>query len=1083
MKLTLILFMIGFLQVSAGLYSQSAKLTLEMRDAKVMDVLEEIEKQSEFLFAYSSKYIDLERKVSVQITEKSIEETLKDLFSGTNVVYVIDDRHILLFPKTLNMQQPRIITGTVTDENGDPVIGATVIVKGTTQGTITDAQGNFSITDVPEDGVLVFSFVGMRTQEVDVAGKISIDIIMEQEAIGLEEVVAIGYGSMRKRDLTGSVVKANLETFRESPNISIIQSLQGSVPGLSVGQVKSSGENPSIIIRGQNTIDGLNNTPLIVLDGIIFNGSLVSINPADIESVDVLKDASSTAIYGSRAANGVIIITTKKGESYGKPIFNYTGSYSIQTPAHDFEPLNRQEYIDRNRDIYWQQGYLAPDYTQPNPDFDPSTKWVHPRIIEGYFDGTDFNWWDAATQTGHIQNHNLSMRGKNEQTSYFISTGYTDQNGFVMNDVYKRFSIRLNVENKILDWFKIGVQSYVTQGDYSGATPNMRYIMYMSPLTTPYDEDGELVYYPMGGGAAWNPFFSSEAIDSDKRLDLFANFYSEIDIPYIKGLKYRFNYSHNYRLSDHNNSSKYSSNFTGGAYKYHTNSYDWTFDNIINYKKTINNNDIDITLVAGREEREYDNTKADGQIFANIDLGYNNLSVAENQYIYSEAWNESSLYYMGRLHYTFKQKYLATFTVRRDGFSGFSEKKKFGVFPSGAVAWVMSEEDFFKNSTSFIQYLKLRASYGTNGNRTLGRYGTLARVEASQRYVFGDGVTPSIGQGITTLANSDLTWETTTGVNLGVDFAILDQRIRGNIEYYNTNTKDILYDINIPTITGYSSITSNLGKVHNHGVEFSINSTNIRKKDITWDMGVNFSLNRNKIVSILGMDNDEDGKEDDLVSNALFIGKSLGAIYDYSILGLYQIGDDIPAGYLPGQHVKEDLNNDGLFTPEFDRKILGYKDPSYRISIINSIQFKNWSLNIFVNSVQGGKKWYFAQNDPTRNIGAADNITNNNAYKWDWWTPTNPNAEYQQLFQTAPIAPTVYKQRNFIRLQDVSLSYNFNNSILDQLGFRDFKVYISGKNLYTWTKWQGWDPETGEGYEKDGIPVLRSITFGVDLTF
>ena len=278
-------------------------------------------------------------------------------------------------------------------------------------------------------------------------------------------------------------------------------------------------------------------------------------------------------------------------------------------------------------------------------------------------------------------------------------------------------------------------------------------------------------------------FFSSEAIDSDKRLDLFANFYADIEIPHIKGLTYHFNYSHNYRISNHYYASKYSNNFVGGASKYHVNTYDWTFDNIVSYKKSIKNHNIDVTLVAGREEREYENTTADGQIFTNLDLGYNNLRVAENQYIYSEAWNESSLYYMGRFHYTYKKKYLATFTVRRDGFSGFSEKKKFGIFPSGALAWVVSEEGFMKNNPSVIDYLKLRVSYGTNGNRTLGRYGTLARVEASQRYVFGDGVTPSIGQGITTLANSDLAWETTTGINLGVDYAILNQRIRGNVEY------------------------------------------------------------------------------------------------------------------------------------------------------------------------------------------------------------------------------------------------------------------------------------------------------------
>ncbi len=1085
MKVTLFVILLSAVQIFANdVYSQDARFTLTKSNVTIENILSVIEDQSDYYFLYNGKLVDVTQNVSIEIANQNLENTLNELFRNANITYKVYDRQIVLSPGENHTSQKSLeVTGKVTDPSGVPLPGVTVIVKGTTQGIITDADGNYSLSNVPGDATLVFSFVGMKSQEIPVAGKATIYVVMVEATFGIEEVVAIGYGTMKKSDLTGSVVSADIEAFRESPNVSIAQSLQGTVPGLNVGQVTSSGQNPSILIRGQNSFSSSNTVPLLVVDGVIFVGQLIDLNPADIESVDVLKDASSTAVYGSRAANGVILITTKRGKS-GKPVFNYTASYSIQTPTNLLNFLNREEFIEKTRDALWQTGYLGPDYIQPNPDFDPTTSWTAENRA-GYDSGTDFDWWDAATQTGHIQTHNLSMSGKNDRTTYFVSVGFTDQLGYIENDKYKRYSVRLNVENEILKWLKVGLQSYFTSSDYSGTSPNMTNIHRMSPLVSPYDENNELVFIPYGLNVP-NPFLSREIDNLSKQLRLNANFYSIIDVPFIKGLSYRFNYSQTYRPARGFDFDPNGPNFTrsGAASKFNGTQFEWTFDNILTYVKSIRNHNINVTLVAGREEREYESTTATANTFSNMDLGYNKLDVAENQYTTSSAWNESSLYYMGRLHYDFNKKYLATFTVRRDGFSGFSKDNKFGIFPSGAVAWVVSEENFMKGKPFSFEFLKFRVSYGVNGNRTLGRYGTLAQVAASPVYVFGNGASPSIGQYVTSLANNSLTWETTTGLNLGIDFSLLNQRINGNIDYYNNNTENILYDINIPIITGYPSVTDNLGKIHNKGIEFAVNSVNIKTRDFSWDMGVNFSLNRNEIKSIIGLDNDGDGKEDDLVANSLFIGKPLGVVYSYEIEGMYQLGDEIPAGYRAGHYKVKNLNPDvdNIVTPEFDRKILGYTDPSYRFGVNNAFRYKNWTLRAFINSIQGGKNYYYSQNDPSVIWGKNDAATNSNSVKYDYWTPSNPDAKYQQLFYPSKTPAARYQQRSFVRLQDVSLSYRFDQKLVKKIGFQDLQIYVSGKNLYTWTKWEGWDPETGQGVAA-GSPVLKSYTFGVDLTF
>jgi TonB-linked SusC/RagA family outer membrane protein len=1076
------------------LSAQNQKVKLTGKNITLKMAFAQIEKQTGLSVDYDAKTIDPNRVLSSTPKSDVLSVVLTQMLKGTDCNYTINKSHIIItaLPKsneanTNNEILPsKIISGIVVDNKGVSIIGATVKIEGTSKGTITDLDGKFTI-EAPTNSKLVVSYIGYNTSITALQGKTDVKILLADSSIGLEEVVVIGYGSMKKKDLTGAVTSANINAFKESPNVSIMQSLQGSVPGLNIGQVNEAGENPSFTIRGQNTFNDKNTGPLIVVDGIIYKGGMNDLNPADIKSVDILKDASSASIYGSRAANGVILITTLSGEAKaGKPVITYSTSYSTQDPVNILKPLNREQWLTRVKDAVWDKAYLAPDYTNPNPDFNIESEWVANEIKQGYVNGTDFNWLDAATQTGHSKNDFLSISGKNQGSTYYISLGITDQLGYIMNDKFKRYTGKINLENKINEWLNIGVQTNVTFGDYSGMTPTMGDIMRMSPLTTPYDQNGVFVRQPMGQNVL-NPFQPTQINDLNTKMSLFGNLYADINIPFIKGLTYRMNYSHNYRTADRFQTDPNAANYQGLASKYNESEYDWTLDNILTYNRTFNvDHKVLLTLLSGREESQFEAAKASNSVFSNLDLGYNNLSVGTNPAVESNAWNESSLYYMGRAHYSYKNKYLGTFTIRRDGFSGFSETKKFAIFPSGALAWIASEEKFMRNKPLSIEFLKFRASYGQTGNRTAGRYSTLAIVsaKAANGYIYGDGGSVTVGQNVTSVSNSDLQWETTLGTNLGIDFSILNNRITGNIEYYNTNTSNILYDRNLPYASGFTKIIYNIGQIHNEGVEFSINTTNIKTKDFRWETTLNFSINRNKIISIVGKWNDanHDGIEDDQISNSLFIGQPLNAIYSYDITGTYQLGDpNIPAGYKPGQYIVRDLNDDGLITTA-DRSIIGYKDPSYRFSIANTFKYKNFSLFVFINSVQGGKNYYMALNDPS-SWGGGTATTNSNAVAWDYWTPANPNARYQQLFYPTPVANSRVQDRSFIRLQNVSLSYQFDNKVLKKIGLQNLKLYVSGQNLYTLTNWEGWDPETGQGWGQNGSPVLRSLTAGLDVSF
>ncbi|MFT2008194.1 TonB-dependent receptor [Pontibacter sp. 13R65] len=996
--------------------------------------------------------------------------------------------------------QELAVTGKVTDESGAGLPGVTVLLKGSSIATPTNVDGSYTITVPSGGGTLVFSFVGYLTQEVAVGNRAVINVSLSSDAKALDEVVVVGYGTQKKSDVTGAVASANLEAFRQAPNTNIAQSLQGTVPGLNVGQVNAAGATPEISIRGRSSLSG-NQDVLIILDGIQYNGSLSSINPNDIESIDVLKDVSSTAVYGAQAANGVILITTKGGKRNQAPRITINSSYATLSPTTNLRPMRREEYIDYlNRQLY-QYEFLPPSFTTPNPNYqgyfgnNPGAN-VNFTLEDpdnpGNFKPTDFDWWGEGTQNSYILENQVSIAGASERISYLLSLGSTEQRGIIKNDKFSRKNARINLDADATDWWKVGVQAFGSFINQDGDEPHLFQLRAASPLLEPYDANGNLIPNP-SGTIELNPFLAYDTEDYERHDYLFANLYSEINFPFLEGLSYRLNFGNNYRIDKLYGSSIYGAGLVGDAGKLNRFYNDYTLDNILRYNRTFGKHDFGATLLYGAIERKQEETDTYVRNFNRLTLGYNDLSVGSIPVANSGAYTERLNYQMFRLIYKFDERYIFTGTIRRDGFSAFAENQKTAYFPSAALGWNVSNEAFMQD-VNWLTTLKVRASYGISGNQT-PRYSSLARLTTRPAYVFGDGAGPAFGQELTSLPNPNLRWEKTAGLNLGLDFGLFSNRVTGTVDVYNNITNDLLFAARVPFITGFDRIQSNLGEVQNKGIEISLTGFVVRSNDFTWSATANFSANRNKILSLTGQDSNGDGVEDNLIQNGLFIGESINAIYDYEVNGIYQIGEDnILPGYQAGNYRIVDQNNDGRITQADDRKILGTRDPAFRASLLNSFSYKNFSLNIFFNSVQGGNNFFIAPNNNAL-YRDANTLWLNHLSGIDYWSPQNPNG-LNALSAGAPaIAGTRYENRSFIRLQDVSLSYNFNKSLLEKFAIKDLSIFVSGKNLATWTKWRGWDPEFqetrnpdptlhiyGVGLSRDGRPVLKAYTVGLNLT-
>lgn len=993
----------------------------------------------------------------------------------------------LLIRPIPSLAQDKTIRGHITTDSGDPVIGASVVIKGTKKGTMTNNNGEFSIV-VSKSAVLVISSIGHSIREVTVGNDTDIHVKLTPSLTDMGEVVVVGYGTQKKKDLTGAVASVNLEALTGAPNTNIAQFLQGTVPGLNVGMATTAGGTPPISIRGRVTLNG-NQNVLIILDGIQYTGSLSSINPDDIASIDVLKDASSTAVYGAQAANGVIIITSRRGQINQKPRISFSTAYTTQYPTiGKLKPYDREGYLSYLREAFYDKAYLGPNYTAPNPDFkieDVADNSI--RDGQGKLRPDNYNWFDEGTNPGAIVENYLSISGGGDRVTYLLSGGLVDQKGFIINDKFKRKSIRANIETRPLSWVKVGLLASGAFVNQDGAEPSFGSIQRMTPLIVPYDSTGKLIPFPMNTLEP-NPFTTYYVDDYDRNNYYFANIYTDIDFPFLKGLNYRMNFGNNYRLSKHFFSSIYDAGQTGRAYKQSMNYYDYTFDNILTYTKRLGKHDITATLLYGAIERKSDDIFSEATGFSRLTLSYNNLSQGANQFSRSDAWKESLAYQMVRVNYKFMDRYLLTATLRRDGFSGFAKNYKYATFPVLALGWILSEENFMKKING-LNYLKIRAGYGVNGNQT-SRYTSIARVTNSAAYVFGDGGTTAFGQQISTLGNDDLKWERTKGMNVGTDFALFNNSLTGSLDYYRNNTYDLLYSVAIPTVTGFGNIMTNLGQIRNTGFEAALTYKVLDTRNFKWSATFNFSTNKNQIIKLTGVDANKDGKEDDLISSGLFIGKSINTIYDYKLDGINQLNDTRIPGFPVGSVKIVDQNKDNDITQQADRVFLGRQEPAYRMSLFQTFSYKALTLSIFLNSIQGGNDGYLGNNNPS--FYREDNsIRVNNLQGIDFWSPRNPTGKYPRNISgsRAKIEPNMYQDRSFVRLQDVSISYNLATGLLKNLKAQTINLYVSGKNLYTWTNWEGWDPEanaadgTPLGLVIGGRPVLRGFTVGLNIIY
>jgi TonB-linked SusC/RagA family outer membrane protein len=1094
-KMKLAAFLLVF--ITTGLfatetYSQISKVSIEAQDIPLKEVLLEIEKQTDYLFIYKPNEVNLNRKTSVQATDKPVTDVLVSVLKGTDIAYAIEGSNIMLMKRTEPLQdEKKSISGIIMDETGESVIGASIIEKGTTNGVISDINGRFTI-QVGNGAVLQISYIGYATTEVAVGNNTTFNIKLQESLQALDEVVVVGYGTMKKSDLTGSVVSIKMADKETAANVSLSQALQGYMAGVNVGGTSKAGEAGSISIRGNTSLSASQN-PLLVVDGIIYNGSLNDFDVNDVEKVDILKDASAAAVFGSRSANGVILISTKKGVSE-KPRFNFNMYYGIQSmaPTKRTKVMNGDQYAIRLADFNYYQNNLLPWYkTNPTsenghperPDItDRNVVAKNLRSLEeqtNYLAGNEIDWMDEVYSAAPIQNYNLSVSGNSNRTNYYLSGSWVDQDGIISGDAFKRFTLRANFENSVNDWLTLGLNTAITRLDYSGFYNSMDKALRASPLVNLKNAIGNYPLDLAGETTQRHPLVDTYIDDLEIQNRSFYVASAKVDIPFVKGLRYEVNYSETFNTRKKNDfypvTTVEGSNDNSRGEKQITEERNWIVNNIVSYANTFNKlHSVNGTLLYSAEKRLGEGNTLIAYGFDNPVLGFNALSLGETQSVNSTAWEEASISYMARANYAYDNKYLFTATYRRDGFSGFGKNNKYANFPSVSAAWVLSQENFL-NEVSWLDQLKLRLSYGINGNQGIGRYASQSQM-AIAPYIYG--ASTAIGVYPSSMGNSDLGWESTASTNLGLNIMALDQRISAEIDVYDSQTSDVLVRRNIPQLTGYSSVWTNIGGLNNKGIEIGLTTINVKNPHFRWQSRIVFSLNRDKITELYG-----DGTENDL-ANSWFKGKPISAIYNYVVEGIWQEQDlyngTIMPGYYPGYYKVKSLNGDNVIDATNDRQIVGYQTPNYRFGIDNTFSYKNWAFSFFINSIQGGNGYYQSNvldliaPSPANNDFA---IRSNRPAIYSYWRPDNPVNNVPAMYYAPPLTPAYLMSRSFIRLQDVALSYNFGKALLQKVQLNSLQFYVSGKNLLILTDWPGWDPED------NNTPMMKTIIGGVRISF
>ena len=984
------------------------------------------------------------------------------------------------------MSQQIQVTGTVLDETNLPLPGANILVKGTTTGTVTDMDGKFSINVNGSEAILVISYLGYVSQEKEVNGQSDITVNLKPNLDELEEVVVVGYGTQRKIETTGAIASIKADELTQTPVANVAQGLQGRVAGVQVVQNSSApGGNVSVRIRGTNSIRG-SSEPLYIIDGVqVSNGGgvndlspLSTINPNDIESVEVLKDASSTAIYGARGANGVVIVTTKRGKS-GSTIVSYDGYYGIQNRAKQLDVLNAAQFAQLENDVYNRNVFDNPE-------------------AEG--EGT--NWQDIIFREAPIQSHQLSVMGGSEKTQFALSGNYFNQEGIVINSDFKRYSLRLNLDHKISDRVKIGtsllgsqnINNAIPTGSTSLDGPAITSSLVGSalgapPTLKPYDENGD--FWPfanqVSGGyrEVVNPLGLAAITNRTASQRILSNLYAEFQL--AEGLTYRasFNavlqndlndyYSPLYIIAEGDRNSN-----SGTGRKTNRDQSTLLHESILSYSRKLGeSNSLKFTGVFSTQSDQLKVNQINASGFPNDATLNEALQVAQNVTASSSRQSERLDSYMGRVNYGYKDKLFIDLTARVDGSSKFGLNNKYGFFPAVSGAWRISEEEFL-NGVEVISDLKLRGSYGLTGNAgAISPYQSLATVGTGSSYNFGNiyftGLAP------TGIANPDLKWERSTQLNFGFDLSFLDDRFNLIGDYYQKKTEGLLYSKILPISSGYGTIIGNFAELQNKGLELALSAVLI-DRDFRWNISGNISINRNKVLSL-------DGDVDEEFVNSysvVAVGQPLGVFKTYVFDGIYQTGEEIipGSGSRTGGTKVKDVNGDGSIT-NADQVITGNPNPDFVFGVSNSMNYKGFDFNFFISGSVGNDLYNVSRYTLENPLGQRNVL----AGLADRWSPTNPSQEYVSGFQGGrlPISDRFLEDGSFVRLKNISLGYTFGKI----KGFQKARVYISGNNIFTITEYSGYDPEvnsyggsnTAIGIDNLVYPVAKSLLAGIQLSF
>jgi TonB-linked SusC/RagA family outer membrane protein len=1120
MKLTAIILLSASLHVSASGFSQS--ISLKVRNVSLEEVFKEIRKQSGYVFFYKADLLKGTPKISLTAKRAGLAEILDKCLYGLPLNYVIIDNTIViksrkeLPQKTIDEEKPVVIDfvveGVVQSSDGTPLIGASVKLKGTEFGTVTNAEGQFSLTVPEKGGTLVISYVGYGSFEISVSKAQNVRVKLVKQEAAIDEVVVVGYGTQKKSDVTGAVSSVRGSDLTSLPVQRVDQALQGRASGVYVLNTDGSpGGNTTIRVRGMNSING-GNGALIVIDGLQ-GGNLNSLNPNDIASIEILKDASATAIYGSQGANGVILVTTKLGKS-GKPVINYGYNVGAQKLRKRLEFMDAADFArTTNAATAMENGSGIP----PEPIFTDQE-------IQEFEKTGGTNWLDVIYRTAIVQNHNLSISGGTDNLRYLVSGGYLDQPGILKGSEYKRMSLRTNIEANINRWATFGL-NWAGSKEMGNTTlagdgnPEVDWrgnplssALRWAPTAKLYDDAGNYARHPSyGASSAGNPLANAVEPLFDNNT-IINNINTYLDFKILEGLKVRISvgglFTNINNLNYYNQKTKHGLSRNGYGESFTDVKKRYQNSNILTYDKAFAQHHFTFT---GLVEQQYERSNTQALVAQNFlsdqtriyDLG-SALDVVNSSDAYERVLNS----YMGRVNYSFANKYLLTASFRADGSSVFGADNKWGYFPSMSLAWNLAEESFIKD-LNVISELKLRGSWGRTGNQAISAYQTIAKVSSGYNYPYNGTDATDIGFRVTSAANPKLKWETTTQTNFGIDFSIFRGRINGSIDYYKKTTKDLLMPRQLATMTGLASVVDNVGSVENKGVDLSINGDILTNK-LRWNSGFTFSANRNKVLDIgdnpylkfvttlggFGID-----------GGLLYLkkGEPFGQMYGYGYEGIWgtkQAAEAAVYGQLPGDPIYTDVNKDGVIDA-LDRMVIGNALPDFVFGWNNRFTFGNFDLSFLIQGVKGNDVFNTPQ------IRLESTYEGKSKRLLDRWTPDHQNTDIPAFTDelTRINANLVSKismpgdevnqtshfveDGSYIRLKNINLTYSLPASTYKKLGFSNARIYFSGMNLVTLTDYSGFDPEVSSfkgndariGIDFSNYPTSKIYTFGIDLSF